>query len=153
MFFSQAKPEDVFAPRSAEVNVDMYVARPDLERSLKKALRGNLHMIVHGESGTGKSWLYKKTFSDLSVSYLVANLANASRLGSITAELKNLVDREGKARKKGYEEEKSAEVSAIFAKGELAHTAAYELGQKEPFESALELLRSKAGKQCSGTCL
>lgn len=141
----QMKPEDVFTPRSAEVNVDMYVPRQDLELALKTALRGNLHLLIHGESGTGKSWLYKKTFTDLSASFLVANLANASRLGSITAELKNLVDREGQARKIGYEEEKSSEVNAVFASGSLSHTGDYEIGQKEPFEDCLQLLRSKAG--------
>lgn len=146
MFSSQPKPEDVFTPRSAEVNLDMYVARPELERALQNALRGNLHMLIHGDSGTGKSWLYKKTFSELSVSYIVANLANASRLGSITAELKNLVDRQGKPAQVGYEEEKSAEVSAVVAAGSLSHTDEYELGQKEPFERALETLRSKAGR-------
>lgn len=145
MFFTKAKPEEVFTPRSAEVNVGMYVARPELEKALRNALRGNLHMVLHGESGTGKSWLYKKTFSDLSTAYLVANLANASRLGTITAELKNLVDRDGAAIKVGYEEEKSAEASAGFASGSLSHTGDYELGQKEPFERALESLRKKAG--------
>lgn len=140
------KPEEVFTPRSAEVNLEMYVARPDLEKALQNALRGNLHMLLHGESGTGKSWLYKKTFSDLSVSYIVANLANASRLGGITAELKNLVDRQEKAIKTGYEEQKSAEASAGIAKGALSHTGEYEIGRKEPFERALESLRRKAGK-------
>ena len=146
MFSSTPKPEDVFTPRSAEVNLDMYVARPELERALQNALRGNLHMLIHGDSGTGKSWLYKKTFSELSVSYIVANLANASRLGSITVELKNLVDRLGKPTKVGFEEEKSAEVSAVVATGSLSHRGDYELGQKEPFERALEALRSKAGR-------
>lgn len=146
MFASKPKPEEVFTPRSAEVNLDMYVARPELETALRNALRGNLHMLIHGDSGTGKSWLYKKTFSELSVSYIVANLANASRLGSITAELKNLVDRLGKATKVGYEEEKSAEIDAVFANSSLSHTGDYELGQKEPFERALESLRTKAGR-------
>ncbi|MCC7042158.1 MAG: ATP-binding protein [Burkholderiales bacterium] len=140
------KPEEVFTPRSAEVNLEMYVARPELEQALHNALRGNLHMLIHGESGTGKSWLYKKTFNDLSATYLVANLANASRLGNITAELKNLVDRQGRATKMGYEEEKSAEASAGFASGSLSHKGGYEIGQKEPFERALEVLRAKAGK-------
>ena len=149
MSLSKSKPEEVFTPRSAEVNLDMYVARPELERALQNALRGNLHMLIHGESGTGKSWLYKKTFSELSVSYIVANLANASRLGSITAELKNLVDRRGNSTKVSYEEEKSAEVSAFVATGSLSHTDDYELGQKEPFERALETLRSKAGQNPS----
>lgn len=146
MFSHKMKPEEIFTPRSAEVNLDMYVARPELERALQNALRGNLHMLIHGESGTGKSWLYKKTFAELSVSHLVANLANASRLGSITAELKNLVDRQGKPTKLGYEEEKSAEGNAGFASASVSHTGEYELGQKEPFERALEVLRAKAGK-------
>lgn len=146
MFGSKMKPEDVFTPRSAEVNLEMYVARPELERALYNALRGNLHMLIHGESGTGKSWLYKKTFNDLDATYLVANLANASRLGSITAELRNVVDRQGRATKTGFEEEKSAKASAGFASGSLSHKGDYEIGQKEPFERALEALRAKAGR-------
>lgn len=145
MFRAQLKPEQVFTPRSAEVNSEMYVPRPALEEALKLALRGNLHIIIHGESGTGKSWLYKKTFRDAGVQFLVANLANASRLGSIAAELKNLIDREGKAVKTGYEEEKSAEVSTLVAKGELSHTGQYDIGQMEPFEASLSFLRDKAG--------
>lgn len=60
MFFSKLKPEEVFTPRSPEVNSEMYIARPDLEKALKNALRSSLHVIIHGESGTGKSWLYKQ---------------------------------------------------------------------------------------------
>jgi hypothetical protein len=145
MFSTPLKPEQVFTPRSAEVNSEMYVARPALEKTLKLALRGNLHIIIHGESGTGKSWLYKKTFKDAGIPFIVANLANASRLGSIAAELKNLVDREGHAVKTGYEEQKSAEVSALLAKGELSHAGQYDIGQMEPFEASLRFLRSKAG--------
>ena len=144
MIFSDPKPEDVFTPRSANVNSEMYVARPGLEKPLLTALRGNLHMIIHGESGTGKSWLYKKTFSDAGVPFIVANLANASRLGSISAELKNLVDREGSAIKTAYEEEKSAEVGALVAKAELSHTGQYQIGQMEPFEACLHYLRRRA---------
>lgn len=146
MFFEKLKPEEVFTPRAAEVNADMYVSRPILEKALENALRGNLHIVIHGESGTGKSWLYKKNFSAAGVSFMVANLANASRLGSIASELKNLIDREGKSLKTGFEEEKSAEVGAGFAKGGLSHTGQYEIGQMEPFEACLAHLRNKAGK-------
>jgi hypothetical protein len=147
MFQSKPKPENVFTPRSADVNVDMYVARPELEKALQNALRGNLHMLLHGESGTGKSWLYKKLFADQEVKYLVANLANASRLGGITEELRNIVDRLGKPTKVGYEEEKSAELTAGFAAGGVSHAGEYDIGQKEPFERALEHLRSQAGSR------
>lgn len=147
MLFDKLKPEEVFTPRAAEVNKDMYVSRPTLEKSLQNALRGNLHIVIHGESGTGKSWLYKQNFTDAGVSFMVANLANASRLGSIAAELKNLIDREGKASKTSYEEEKSAEVGAGFATGGLSHTGQYEIGQMEPFEACLAHLRNNAGKK------
>jgi hypothetical protein len=145
MFSTQLKPEQVFTPRSAEVNPEMYVPRPSLEKALNNALRGNLHIIIHGESGTGKSWLYKKTFKDNGVQFIVANLANASRLGSISAELKNLIDREGSVVKTSYEEEKFAEFNALLAKGQLSHTGQYEIGQMEPFEAVLQFLRKKAG--------
>ncbi|MDD2658424.1 MAG: ATP-binding protein [Methylococcales bacterium] len=144
MIFGEMKPEEVFTPRSAEVNSEMYVSRPSLERALQRALRGNLHMIIHGESGTGKSWLYKKTFRDARVPFIVANLANASRLGSIAAELKNIVDREGHAVKTSFEEEKSAEVTALVAKAGVLHTAQYQVGQMEPFEACLFCLRNHA---------
>ena len=141
------KPEDVFTPRSAHVNEAMYVTRTAHEESLVSALRGRLHIVIHGESGSGKSWLYKKVLDDENACYVVANLANASRLGSITAELKNVVDREGRAKKSGYEEEKSAEYSARVAKGTLGHTGQFAIGQKEPFEAVLESLRGIAGKR------
>lgn len=138
------KPEEVFTPRSAEVNSEMYVSRPNLEKALQRALRGHLHMLIHLESGTGKSWLYKKTFRDAGVPFIVANLANASRLVSIAAELKNIVDREGDAIKTSFEEEKSAEVTALVAKAGVLHTGQYQIGQMEPFEACLFYLRSHA---------
>src|ERR1017187_1669561 len=114
-------PEDVFTPRSATVNPAMYVARTDLEDRLVSALRAKLHIVIQGDSGTGKSWLYKKVLADEKAEYFIANLANASRFGSIGAELRNLVQREGYAVKTGYEEEKKATVSAVVASGEVTH--------------------------------
>ncbi|WP_158521090.1 ATP-binding protein [Fuerstiella marisgermanici] len=125
----------------------MYVAREDLEKALRDGLNSQQHLIVHGESGTGKSWLYKKVLADLKVYFEVANLANASRLGSITNELRNLVSRDGKAEKTGYSESKSAGFDALAAKAALDHTGQYEYGQKEPFEACLSAIRCRAGKR------
>jgi hypothetical protein len=139
------RPEDVFTPRSAKVNAAMYVRRSDLEDMLLSALRGKLHIVIQGDSGTGKSWLYKKVLADEKAAYLIANLANASRLGSIGAEIRNLIEREGSAVKTGYDEEKKTEVSAVIASGGLKHTGHYSIGQMEPFEACLKLLRKCAG--------
>lgn len=143
------RPEDVFTPRSSHVNSAMYISRRRLEGALQQALRGNPHIVVHGESGTGKSWLYQKTFADNGVIYTVANLANAKRLGSISAELKNLADREGELVKTTVIEKKSADVNALVAKGSVENSSSFAVGQLEPFEALLKLLNKRASDQPS----
>lgn len=80
-------PTDVFTPRNPNVNVSMYVDRPGLETSLWNAIRGSQHVLLHGESGTGKSWLYKRILAKNGVYSVVANLGNAARLNSIVDEI------------------------------------------------------------------
>lgn len=70
----------VSTPRSPNVNADMYVRRDALEQELRQALQGALHILLHGESGCGKSWLYKKVLDEEKIFWLSANLANASRM-------------------------------------------------------------------------
>ena len=55
---------DAFTPRGAEVNPEMYVHWPIHEKSLKRSVLGSVHTIVLGESGSGKSWLFKKVAAD-----------------------------------------------------------------------------------------
>ena len=78
------QPENIFTPRSPTVNKRMYVPRPDLERSLKKAVSGSKHILIHGESGNGKSWLYKSVFQENSINYVVVNLSLSETHGSIS---------------------------------------------------------------------
>jgi AAA domain len=142
------KPHEVFTPRSAEVNEAMYISRPDLEEKLTQAIFAGLHVLIHGESGCGKSWLYKRVLAHQQTYYLPVNLAVASNLGSITSALRNSIHREGGAKKVGYSETKSAEAGLPgLAKGALEHTGQYEVGEKEPFEACLEFCRSKAGNK------
>ncbi|KHT50065.1 AAA family ATPase [Vibrio sinaloensis] len=143
-------PNQVFTPRKSEVNADMYVDRSQLEEELIDALYGTNHILIHGESGTGKSWLYKHTFSDQNVPFMIANLSNASRLGGLEHELSNLIHQNSNVRKTGYEEEKSAGLNAGIGSGKLLHKATYEIFQKEPFEECLELLfnQSQGGTSC-----
>lgn len=74
--------ERVWTPRSSEVNNDMFIDRPQM-KSLEKAFRGPYHIIIHGQSGCGKTWLYKKFFKDSRIPYVTINLNDASRFGSI----------------------------------------------------------------------
>lgn len=53
------EPHEVFTPRQSEVNLDMYVHRPYHEKMLKRWLKETMHGFIFGESGSGKTWLYK----------------------------------------------------------------------------------------------
>lgn len=77
------RPEQVFTPRAPQINREMYIDRPDIERRLAQSLDGNKFIITHGESGNGKTWLYKKVFEEKQVSYEVLNLASANLHESI----------------------------------------------------------------------
>ncbi|WP_152052385.1 ATP-binding protein [Tautonia marina] len=137
-------PEQVFTPRSANVNEIMYVDRPFLENALESSLRGSLHTIIHGESGTGKSWLYKSVMSKLAYVYFPANLANASRMGSITNEISNIIATLDPFRKVAYRESKAATLSVPGVEGGLGHDAEYQLAEIDPLERCFALARRKA---------
>jgi Cdc6-like AAA superfamily ATPase len=145
MFQNQKKPEEVFTPRASDVNESMYVDRLELESALTKGLRSGMHLLIYGESGSGKTWLYKKVLKNLGVNVYIANLANASRLKSINAEFSNLVNREKQARQTGYSETKKADVSAGIASGGVQHQNQYSFSEKEPFEACLSHIRSLSG--------
>lgn len=71
------KPEDVFTPRSPQINEGMYVDRPELERQIRNALSGQKNIILYGESGNGKTWLYNRVFQARGVHFEVLNLGFA----------------------------------------------------------------------------
>jgi hypothetical protein len=143
-------PNQVFTPRRSEVNKNMYIDRAQLEEELIDALYGTNNILIHGESGTGKSWLYKHTFSDQGIPFLVANLSNASRLKGLDNELENLVSQNSFDQKIGYETEKSAGINAGIGNGKLVHKSQYKINKKEPFEKCLDVLckKSNGGISC-----
>ncbi len=144
--------DEVFTPRNSNVNSNMYVRRDELEKELRRAMGGSLHILIHGESGCGKSWLFKKILDEDKVFYLPANLANASRLGSITKELQNVVSRQQQSTITEFTDKKAAEGTAgmpgvLGGKATLEHADKYEVPQKEPLEACLEMARKLAGNK------
>ncbi|WP_303759054.1 AAA family ATPase, partial [Sphingobium yanoikuyae] len=84
---SQKRPSEVFTPRAATVNTSMYVRRPLLEQRLIDAFDSNKYIVIHGESGNGKTWLYKRVFSENEIHYEVVNLSSVASAGSIEGAL------------------------------------------------------------------
>ena len=102
---------DVFTPRRTEVNSDIYIDRPLLEKELRRSLEGSLHTIIYGESGSGKTWLYKKVLDDLNAYVATANCANALRFGSLTREIQDVAGVEQPRQLASQGEEMSAKVN------------------------------------------
>lgn len=128
---ARMKITDVFTPRLAEVNPAMYVARPQVEKALRRSIEKNIHTLLFGDSGNGKSWLYKSVLKAGSVPHRIANCANASRLGSLTNEIYACLIDSKAPTQVSYTESKKAEIGALFAKGELEHTKEFVIGEQE----------------------
>ena len=119
-FFRQKKPEDVFTPRAPMVNAAMYVARPEYETELRKALRSRYNIVIFGDSGCGKSWLYKKVFEEQRIEYETVDLSAVNSPDDADFALLEIVDRYGD----GWRE---AEKSAEAVKGAMP----YDVGMKK----------------------
>lgn len=116
---SRKKITEVFTPRNSEINQAMYVHRAELEKSLKKDLRKKINLLIFGQSGNGKSWLYKNVLASEEIPYVVANCANVQRNGSIAAEISTAILSGDHVFKTGYKEKKVAKVTAVVAEGGL----------------------------------
>lgn len=144
------RPEikDVFTPRKSSVNSDMYVERKDLEEELLESVEGHMHSMLFGESGNGKSWLYKHVFKKNNVTYKVANCGNMARLGSVTQAIFDACMPEGYRVNKEIEETKNATVGAYFLEGGVESTRSYQVQGKEPLYAAFKWL-----SETYGTCV
>lgn len=114
---------------------------------LSEALTESQHIVIFGESGNGKSWLYKKVFKEKKVDFEVINLVQASRLGSLGAAFKDKIDRLEELRKKSYESSKTAKVSPGGFGADFVGEWTYEVGKKEPFEDLLSYLQARSRRQ------
>jgi hypothetical protein len=146
MFNKRHAVNEVFTPRRNDVNREIYVDRPELEKELFRALGGSLHCVIFGESGSGKSWLYKKVLQDMGAQTATANCANAVRFGSLTEEIKKLVTSENPKRLTEMNEEMDARVKAVVAEGGLTSKRVYEMAQEDPVLECFRVLRERAGE-------
>jgi hypothetical protein len=120
------------------------VDRPELEKELRRAIEGSKHTVVFGESGSGKSWLYKKVLSDLHAHVVVANSATAQRLGSLSSVIRVATGMPEERRLKGISEEMDARAKVVVAEGGLKSKREYEVERDDPLFDAFQKLRDAA---------
>jgi len=140
MFSTKVKPEEIFTPKGPKVNTEMYIPRPELEGALTKAIRKPKHIIVHGESGSGKTWLYKNLFANKKIRYEVLNAAIIIDKASLSEAIKTIVSRLNPVIITGYDEKKSAEANIIAFKGNLEHQDKYVYQIQDPYYDLIKLI-------------
>jgi SpoVK/Ycf46/Vps4 family AAA+-type ATPase len=148
MFSKKKKaPNEVFTPKKKDVNKKMYISRDNLEKQLKSEIDDFYHIIIKGESGSGKTWLYKKVLDDCISYYETINLSQASMNGSITDSIINRIGKSIKPELIEYSEGSKAEASAIALKGGIHNTKKFSVRTADPLEECFKAVRKKAGKK------
>lgn len=145
IFSSDIDPEKVFTPRAADVNPRLYIPRPELEEELVDGLKESQHLVIFGESGNGKSWLYKSVFSKQKVYFEVVNLVQASRLGGLNEAFKDKLSSKGLLEQSEYEVASSGGFKPAGIGADISGKWKYVLSKKEPFERLLASIREEAG--------
>lgn len=139
------KISEVFTPRTTTVNLKTYVPRVSLEIALARSIQGSLHSVLYGESGNGKSWLYKKVFAQYGFHYKVANCANASRSKSIVGEIHSALLPKRHFRKIGTGEEKEANESTYISRRKISDRGRHIEADIDPLYQALSNYRKGIG--------
>ncbi|MCK9296568.1 MAG: ATP-binding protein [Desulfobulbaceae bacterium] len=141
------KITDVFTPRRAEVNHAIYVQRSHHEKALKRSVEGSLHTIVSGESGSGKSWLFKKVAAEENWAVFTGNFANAARANSISSEIFNALVPTGSREWVEITESIDAKLKVLLAEGGGKADRKYAIKTSEEIEAAFTAGRKQAGER------
>jgi len=144
--FLRPKISEVFTPRRADVNPKMYIDRPEHEKALERSVHGTKHTIIFGQSGNGKSWLYKRVAEQLEWSLYICNMSNASRRNSITEEIAYQLTSSERILTNASEG-MDAKAKAVVAEGGLSSRRDYKVRQEDPLERAFREARAEAGKR------
>ena len=140
---------EVFTPRSPDVNQKTYVNRPTLEDALGVGLRSSLHLVISGQSGSGKTWLYRYALEKSGVHFEVINLASVSA-NSFQVAFQHFEARAKQTRKTQYKEKKQVRGNAIVAHGQIETESTFETLEQCHFFRCLKQIKasSKKGKHC-----
>ncbi|RZT56972.1 AAA domain-containing protein [Sphingomonas sp. BK036] len=144
MAVANKKPTDVFTPRAAQVNDSMYVHRPKLEERLIDAIDSNKYIVIHGESGNGKTWLYKRVFAANNIHYDVVNLSNALVAGSLDAAFRQKLGEMGYSQMVTQETNTTVGIRPMGMGAETAMKTSQQFPLKSGFNALLERVAYRA---------
>lgn len=145
---TDVKISDVFTPRRHDVNEDMYIPRGEHEENLLDSIFGSMHSLLFGESGSGKSWLYKSVFHKNKVHYKVVNCARASTNDSLIDEIFDKCVPAGLSQQTSFTETQEAGVKLIAA-GKLSKQSSYEVKIVDKLLASFEAMNANANGETS----
>lgn len=122
----------------------MYIERPNHERDLKRAITGSLHAILCGESGSGKTWLYKHVAEAAGWKTFYANAGNAARYDSVTAVIELAIRDDDERHVVEFSQELGAEAKPLGFGASGKAGRKYEVRQRESLLQAFKSARQKA---------
>lgn len=142
IFKVDIKPNEVFDPRG-EYNPEMYVTRAEYEQDFGFALQSNLCVLVHGQSGTGKTWLTRRMLEKEKIFYKVVNLASAANFDSIYKCFLHIMIHDKWRIRNSLTETKAAGINIPIAQGSLEATATYD-NELDYFREFLKYMEYRA---------
>jgi AAA domain len=149
IFQQRPEPNSVFTPRARDINDRMYVDRPDLEQCLVDALKGDKYIVIHGESGNGKTWLYKRVLAREDVYYYVVNLANANLHGSLLGAFKTTLGDLGFSYNREGISETEGAIKVAGSGVSQKQQDKYHFEERSAFANLVSKIRSLAGKRAA----
>lgn len=108
-----------------------------------------MHAILCGESGSGKSWLYRYVASSEGWETFYANAGNAARHKTVTGTIANAIYDDGDREWIEYSQKIDAKVGALGIGGGTEAARTYEVKSKELLLKAFKKAREKAGRGCA----
>ena len=131
-------------PRAAQVNDSMYVHRPKLEQRLAEAVDSNKYIVIHGESGNGKTWLYKRVFAANDIHYDVVNLSSVVNTGSLDNAFRQKLGEMGYSEMTAQETNTSVGGKPFGVGAEHSMKTSHQFPNKPPFNALLERVAYRA---------
>lgn len=136
MIDKEAQIFDLFKTKLA-LPTNVYVKRAALERELELSLRENKSLVIRGQSGAGKTWLYKKKLTELSIKYFTTSchLDNSIIDSMITTVGERILEE--------VEEQTSAKVKALIAEGDLSSKKTYGITKNDKINLFFKCINDK----------
>ncbi|PHO05118.1 hypothetical protein CSC82_03845 [Rhodobacteraceae bacterium 4F10] len=125
----------------------MYINRPKQEKALRNAVRTGYNIVIYGDSGCGKSWLYKKVFRDDDIYFTVFDFKDCRTEDDIDLQILDLLSDYEEWEHHEKVESRSLDIKPVrVGVGEQAENK-FKKNETQPYMRLLSAIRKAAKKK------